>query len=370
MNCRYCRAACRELVSYRNIPARSQHFPDRPAADGITLNVVECTGCGLVQLANDPVPYYREVIRAVGVSAEMAELRKKQFADFARRHDLAGRKVLEVGTGRGDYLRLIRDAGMAAYGTEFGDHGDAENVEKIYFETGEERHPAGPFDAFFLLNWLEHIPDPAPFLAGIRNNLAPGAVGLVEVPNFDMIRENDLFAEFTIDHLAYFSTTSLRSALETHGFDVLSVREEFHRYILSCEVRVRPPLDPQGFLRAERRLRESIEDFFTRGAADGDCAVWGAGHQSLLMLALVPEMARRSVCVIDSAPFKQGKFTPATGLPIRPPESLRGGKVRTVLVIAGGYSDEIAGILRRDFPEIRHIGILREREVEDVSRTR
>ena len=76
MNCRYCRAACRELVSYRYIPARSQHFPDRPAADGITLNVVECTGCGLVQLANDPVPYYREVIRAVGVSAEMAELQR------------------------------------------------------------------------------------------------------------------------------------------------------------------------------------------------------------------------------------------------------------------------------------------------------
>lgn len=367
MNCRFCNALCRDYLTYRNIPARSQHFPERPEADGISLHVVQCTGCGLIQLNNEPVSYYREVIRAVGVSREMADLRQEQFADFARRYSLTGKKVLETGCGNGDYMRLLQASGMEAYGTEYGEYPPDARVEKLFFETGQERHSAGPFAAFFILNWLEHIPGPGTFLAGIRNNLAPGAVGLVEVPNFDMIREKRMFAEFTIDHLYYFTASTLRTALESNGFEVLSMQETFHRYILSCEVRRREWLEPAMFLDAENHLRQSIETFVRRHALEGPCAVWGAGHQSLLMLSLAPELAKQSCCVVDSAPFKQGKYTPATGLPICAPEILRQKNIPTVLIIAGGYSEEIARILQNDYPEVRHIGILREDGVEYVS---
>lgn len=366
MNCRFCQSACREYLTYRDIPARSQHFPEHPAKDGITLNVVQCTGCGLIQLDNEPVSYFREVIRAVGVSPEMAALRRKQFADFARRHQLLGQKVLETGCGNGDYLHLIQSSGMDAYGTEYGDIPRQEKVEKIYFETGKERHSAGPFAGFFLLNWLEHIPAPRPFLDGIRNNLRPNAAGLVEVPNYDMIFEKKMFAEFTIDHLYYFTASTLRTALETNGFEVLSMQETFHRYILSCEVRLRQLPGPEPFVKAENALYQSIDDFIHSHHSDGNCAVWGAGHQSLLMLSLAPVLKNHICRVLDSASFKQGKYTPATGLPICSPESLHDGTIATVLVIAGGYSEEIVRILQKDYPEVRHIGILREDGVEYV----
>ncbi len=367
MNCRFCNAPCRHYLTYRNIPARSQHFPEHPEDNGISLHVVQCMGCGLIQLDNEPVSYYREVIRAVGVSQEMADLRKVQFADFARRHSLTGKKVLETGCGNGDYMRLIQTSGMEAYGTEYGDYPPDDRVEKLFFETGKELHSAGPFAAFFILNWLEHIPEPRTFLAGLRNNLEPDAVGLVEVPSFDMIREKRMFAEFTIDHLYYFTAASLRTALESNGFEILSMQETFHRYILSCEVRRREWLEPIMFLDAENHLRQAIEDFVRSHAQEGPCAVWGAGHQSLLMLSLVPQLAKQVCCVVDSAPFKQGKYTPATGLPIYAPEILRQKKIPTVLIIAGGYSEEIARILQNEYTEVRYIGILQEDGVKYVS---
>ena len=62
MNCRICNRECKPLFTLDNQPAGVQHLPDKPDSKGITLNVVQCTGCGLVQLDNEPVWYWKESI--------------------------------------------------------------------------------------------------------------------------------------------------------------------------------------------------------------------------------------------------------------------------------------------------------------------
>ena len=69
--------------------------------------------------------------------------------------------------------------------------------------------PEAPFEAFFTLNFLEHQPTPKNFLRGIWHNLVPQGIGLVEVPNFDMMLRQRLFSEFTTDHLLYFTADTL-----------------------------------------------------------------------------------------------------------------------------------------------------------------
>ena len=52
-----------------NMPACAQHMPDANGlADdqGLTLDLCQCMGCGLVQFDCEPVEYYRDVIRAGG----------------------------------------------------------------------------------------------------------------------------------------------------------------------------------------------------------------------------------------------------------------------------------------------------------------
>jgi hypothetical protein len=61
---------------------------------------------------------------------------------------------------------------------------------------------------------------------------------------------------------------------------------------------------------------------------------------------------------VDSAPFKQGKYTPVTHLPIHDPYVLSQHKVGAVVVMAAGYSDEVVSILRRHYDPAMAVAVV------------
>lgn len=66
------------LLRYKNMPRAAQFLTDAESLEsdkGVDLKVCQCSGCGLVQLSNAPVPYYRAVIRAAAFSEEMKDIR-------------------------------------------------------------------------------------------------------------------------------------------------------------------------------------------------------------------------------------------------------------------------------------------------------
>ena len=371
---KYCRSCGKKLpavslLDFEKMPAVAQHLPETPSeSSAADFSVFQCGQCGLVQLDSAPVPYYREVIRSAAVSPEMRDFRLKQFRDWLERSGLQGKKVLECGCGKGEFLELMQLAGADAYGMEFG----ADNLEacrsqnlkteRCYFENGSEKLASGPFDGFYILNYLEHLPNITDYLKGIYNNLADEGRGLIEVPDFDMMIANSTFAEFMTDHLYYFTRQSLRNLLANNGFDVLSERSVWHNYIISMEVKKRRILDLSAFKTARRRLSQQINALVEKHGASRS-AVWGASHQAFAVLALAG-LHGKVRCIIDSAAFKQGKYSPATGIPIAAPESLAPGDIDLLLVMAGGYSNEVAKIARRKFGDALEIHILRENRIE------
>jgi hypothetical protein len=94
-------------------------------------------------------------------------------------------------------------------------------------------------------------------------------------------------------------------------------------------------------------------------------AIWGASHQALAILSLL-DFSNKIEYVIDSAVFKQDKFTPATHIPIVAPEKLHTEPVDAVIVIAAGYSDEVARIIRQKFSKNINISILRNLGLEII----
>jgi len=361
------------LLRFDNMPAVAQHMPDAAsiAGDrGVDLEVCQCSGCGLVQLSNAPVPYYREVIRAAAFSGEMRSFRETQFGSFCEKYALSGKNVIEIGCGRGEFLSLLQQAGMNSYGLEYGEAsvshcaGAGLKVMRVFLEDAACRLEHAPFDGFFLLNFLEHLPNPNGTLSGIGNNLSDEAVGLVEVPNFDMILRNNLFTEFIGDHLLYFTRETLAMTLQTNGFDIVDCSEIWHDYIISATVRKRKRLDLGSFRDSREQLRQEITDYIVRYGAN-KVAVWGAGHQALATMALT-DLAGKIKYVVDSATFKQGKFTPATQIPIVAPDLLESDPVAAVIVMAASYSDEVVGILKQRHGGQLDIAVLRDYGLEIV----
>ena len=375
--CRLCGQAlfAQPLLVQHEMPAAAQGLPtaDQLAADrGVTLALHQCSGCGTVQLATEPVPYWRDVIRAAGISAEMRAYRLDQFGRWLGQHDLTGRKVLEVGCGRGEYLSLLRDAGADATGIEHLPASVAAcreaglRVTEGFIDGPDTRLADGPFDGFAILNFLEHIPTAHLTLRGIVANLEPGAIGLVEVPDFDMILRMRLFAEFVPDHLYYFTRQSLKHLLEGNGLEVLECSSEWHGYVLSATVRKRTPLDLSALQNAQADIQASFNAFLDRFDT-GRVAIWGAGHQALALISLLG-IAPRIRYVLDSAPFKQGRFTPATHLPIVAPERLDEGEVDAVIVLAASYSEEVANLIAKRFGSRFKVAVLRDSGLCAVAR--
>lgn len=371
--CRACRGRLYDepLVRYSDMPRAAQELPD--ATDlhrelGVDLDVLQCESCGLVQLANEPVSYYRSVIRAAAVSDVIRESKSAQFSRFIDDHGLRGKRIVEVGCGRGEFLSLLQGLDVDASGLEFSASAVAActaaglRVRQGYPGEGPAVWDGAPFGAFLLLMFLEHMPDPGAALRAIADNLTEDAVGLVEVPSFDMVVREAMFTEFVVDHLLYFTGATLRTTLETGGFEVLHVGEVRDGYVLSATVRKRRRLDASGFLERQRRLTAELRDFVARFASGG-VAVWGAGHQAFATIALTG-IAPDIRYVVDSAPFKQGRFTPATHVPILAPEALESDPVDAVLIMAASYSDEVARIVRERFAGGLVVAIVGEHGLE------
>jgi SAM-dependent methyltransferase len=377
--CRVCDHAFFEepLLEYGNMPSTAQYLPDAASLSdekGIDLKIYQCSACGLVQLTSPPVPYFREVIRAASVSEEMKLFRQKQFSDFVQRFSLLGKKVVEIGCGRGEYMSIMAKCGADSYGIEYSEDSVAHCVKtglkatRGTIQSAGDRLADAPFDAFFILSFLEHLPRPNLTLQGIGNNLSSGAVGIVEVPNFDLIRRSALFSEFTSDHLFYFERDTLITTLRFNGFEVLECHEVWHDYILSAIVKKREPMNLSPLNDSRDTLKDKIHACI-RSYPVMKVAVWGAGHQALAVIALTGLMEKIPY-VVDSATYKQGKYTPATHIPIVSPDALESDPVEAVIVMAASYADEVAGIIRRRFGQRMDVFLLREDGLETFTEKR
>lgn len=366
-NCRVCGSKFFEkpLLKYKNMPKTAQFLPDKrqlKSDRGVALEVCQCLGCGLVQLNSAPVPYYKEVIRAVGISREMKKFRKKQFSDFIKKFSLKGKKIIEIGCGQGDYLSILAGVGVKAFGIEYSEKNVKEcvkkglKVQKGFLEKENYKLKNAPFDAFLIMNFLEHLPFPNITLRAIYHNLRDGAVGIVEVPNFDMILEKKLLSVFTTDHLLYFSKETLKTTLELNGFEIIDCNEVWHNYIISVTIRKRKKIDLSSFSEHQLKIKKEIDNYLGRFK---NVAIWGASHQALAIMVLM-NLSKKIKYVIDSAPFKQGKYTPVSHVPIVSPDAFNLDPVDAVIVIADGYSDEVVRIIRRKFDKNINIAILRD----------
>ncbi|OGS03960.1 MAG: methyltransferase [Elusimicrobia bacterium RIFOXYA1_FULL_47_7] len=385
--CRTCRGELFQepLLSYKNMPKGAQFFPgpdEIKSEKGVDLDIFQCSACGLVQLSIEPVPYYREVIRSAGISDAMKSFRAGQFSEFISKYSLASKKILELGCGKGEYLSIMNGLGVDAYGIEYSDESVEDcrklglKVEKAYIDSSLVRLKNAPFDSFYILNFLEHMPNAVDVLKGIWANLADKAVGLVEVPNFDMIIRNKMFAEFIPDHLFYFTRDTLLNTLSLAGFDVIECVDIWHDYIISARVRKNPVINTavmsqvkssinlSSFYEQEKLLKSNISKYLA-GLKGKKVAVWGAGHQALALISLTG-MASQIEYIVDSAPFKQGRYSPATHIPIVAPEQLLSQPVDSLIIMAGGYSEEVAKIVKNRYSGKMSLAILRDSGPEPI----
>lgn len=209
-------------------------------------NLVECAGCGLAYIANQPDDAelariysgsegYHAALKDPS-STEWAVIRRTAEAhmDFMRQVPGKGRLV-DVGCSTGQFLNLAQQAGYDVSGIEFSD--DSRRFAESHFglrvEAGsihDSGLPPEGLDFITMFDVIEHVRDPMADMHAALRLLKPGGWFVLSTPNIDGLfpRLSRPLAN-TLDywphpeppyHLYQYSVRTLAATLEKAGFTI------------------------------------------------------------------------------------------------------------------------------------------------------
>ena len=199
---------------------------------------VRCQGCGFVFI--NPRP------SVAWLASRYDDYGKRYFTDpgklasdfNAARHDYelgllqgGGGTLLDVGCATGSFVSAARAAGFDARGIDISEESTryGREVLGLPLEAGdlwERNYPAQAFDVVTSWATLEHLPDPNRFLAEASRLVAPGGRIALSVPNYGSLTQRILARRdryVGVDHLNYFTASTLRRLLEKHAFHTVTI---------------------------------------------------------------------------------------------------------------------------------------------------
>lgn len=193
---------------------------------------------------------------------------------------VAAAPVLDLGCGRGDWLELLREAGLAGIGVDL----NRDNVEDCrrrglvvlssdvlaYLRSLAE----GSMGAITAMHVVEHLPFEA-WIALIKEAhrvLRPGGVLILETPNPENVQVGSCNFWCDPTHLKPLPPVMLEYFVQASGFDPVRA-ERMHRYAQPVEL-------PEGASPMEQRINQafcSAEDYAVIATKPG-AGAGAAGH--------------------------------------------------------------------------------------------
>lgn len=333
-----------------NVPENTFNFSDKT----VNLYITDCKFCGSVQLINVPLSSDFDVVyRSIGVSDSYRGAKKRQIENFLKLYNLYDANIIEVGCGNGQFLEIFNELGISnIVGIESGATNYNECLDKGFnvihgniFNTLKKAQLSNSFEAFVTFHYLEHFPNPLKFVTCLYKIIRPGGIGLIEVPNYDYIEQNNIWLEFTKDHRFYYRKRTLCYLLSKSGFNVELIEENNGGICLTAIIR-KPESDDGSFSSMKKQIRKDIEDFKTLiDGLNGQFSVYGAGHYSQLLINMVyKQYGLKPIHIFDSNRQKR-VHTICDVVTEHGDNAVNMYDCDNIIVICGIYNDEVFNIL-------------------------
>jgi SAM-dependent methyltransferase len=290
---------------------------------------------------------------------------------LAERYRLAGKRVLDIGCGQGEFLReLCHTAGCTGVGYDAmyaGPEGDDGSGARFHSAPAPRGAALPEFDMVTSRHWFEHIDDPYEFLVDLRERAGTRPVsGYLEVPDacYDLSTAG---WEVIYPHVSYFDAYSLVRIVERAGWRVEDTGTLFGGMFRFIEMSVNREDQPRAGTAAlpglEDRDRQlaSIATFAQRNEdertrwrsriaeladAGHRPVLWGAGSRGVQFLTFA-DPDRRLAAVVDVNPRKWGRYLPVTAHQVQAPQTLADIRPGMVIITNPSYRAEIAEHLKR-----------------------
>jgi SAM-dependent methyltransferase len=333
------------------------------------INLGFCSNCGFIgNVAFDAslAEYSARYEETQAFSERFVEFARSLAGSWVDKYGLAGKHVVEIGCGKGEFLVMMAEAGIGSgVGIDPGvdpSRIDSDAAHRITWEAGLFDDAYGPLDADAVVcrHTLEHIPDVSTFVTRIRSAIGDrkDTVVLFELPDTLRVLEEAAFWDVYYEHCSYFSAGSLARLFERCGFEILDLSLAYDDQYLILEAR------PADTIRSsavdDLGLLEKAVATFTSGygamvdrwqarladiaASGGKSVIWGASSKGVSFLVAAGEHVEAAV---DINPHKHGTFMAGTGHRVVSPQEVVDIAPELVVVMNPIYLDEIGSELDR-----------------------
>jgi SAM-dependent methyltransferase len=141
---------------------------------------------------------------------------------------------LDYGFGAGALLAACGRNKWLCYGVEVAagalERGRSRGWTVAIDPREDGRFPRGGFDVVSMVEFLEHVPEPATFIDEAARWLRPGGLLFITTPNARSVNRWLLGTRWSVfsppEHLTIWTARALRNALRRRGFRVLAVRTD------------------------------------------------------------------------------------------------------------------------------------------------
>jgi SAM-dependent methyltransferase len=216
-------------------------------------------------------------------------------------------------------------------------------------------------------NVLAQVPDLNDFVAGVGTLLRPDGTATFEFPHLLRLLDGLQYDTIYHEHFSYFSLWTITEIFRAHGLEAYAV-EELWTHGGSLRVYAQHRDGPNAIEPsiAELLAREDAEGLRSRPRYEAFADEVKESKRALLDLLIELRRAGRQVVgygapgkgntllnycgirtdlldyTVDRNPYKHGRFTPGTHIPIHPPERIAETRPDYVLVLPWNLIDEIA----------------------------
>ena len=337
-----------------------------------------CTDCWLAQIP--PLITPQETFTEYAYFSSFSDSWVRHAREFvhaaADRVGLgAGGFVVEVASNDGYLLQHVVERGVRCLGIEPSvnvgqaarDKGVPTLTEFLSPATGAAvRAEHGPADLVVANNVYAHIPDVIGFTRGLRALVADDGWVSIEVQHLLTLIELNQYDTIYHEHFQYYTVASAQRALATGGLTVVDVEllpthgGSIRLWARPDEVAGEPSQRVNTVLAREKaaglhelsgyaefgqrvaRVRRDLLRFLIDAAERGDRVVGygapGKGNTLLNHCGIRPDLLAYTV---DRNPYKHGRFTPGTRIPILPPERIAEDRPDYVLVLPWNLREEL-----------------------------
>jgi SAM-dependent methyltransferase len=327
------------------------------------IALAHCAGCDLVfnpDFDSNRVAYSQRYDNSLFFSPTFQKYSWKTARRLIDTYDIRGKRVLEIGAGSGDFLRLLVETGdNQGIGIDPASRTESSGSTSIVFlaEPFEQHHLAAAPDLICSRYVLEHLPRPLELLSTIRKGLeSPSKTVLYfEVPHAFLVLRNLSIWDIIYEHCAYYTPLALANLFRRAGFGVLRIEETYGGQFIAVDaspdreppvaVTVNSSEETQRLISEfEVHYRTRVESWRQRveqlSASRSRVILWGAGAKGVSLLNLLP-MGELVSYVVDVNPAKHGCYVPGTGQPIMAPEHVRKSPPELVILTNPLYEAEI-----------------------------